>query len=93
MAPEQKGGSITIPFDSGDAGRFQLEVYPDQVESGDGVVLALDREACRSFARVFSQLAEDDYPEGFHVHLGWSEEDSFGPGLRVVLTERGRIVE
>ena len=91
MATESKGDSITIPFDSGQAGRFEFEVYPDQVEAGDAVVLALDREACRSFAAIFAQLAEGNYLEGYHFHLGWDERDVSGPGLRVMLSENGRI--
>ena len=90
MAPE-RDESITIPFDSGDAGRFEFEVYPDRIEKGDAVVLALNREACRSFSAVFAQLAEGNYPEGYHFHLGWNERDTFGPGLRVVLTKEGRL--
>ena len=93
MATESEGDSIAIPFDSGRAGRFEFEVYPDQIEAGDAVVLALDREACRSFAAVFTQLAEGDYPEGYHFHLGWDERDVSGPGLRVVFSEKGRVAQ
>lgn len=91
MASASDEHSITIPFDSGDAGRYELEVYPEQVESGDAVVLALDRAACRSFAEIFSQLAEGRYAEGYHVHFGWDEGDISGPGLRIVLTKGGRL--
>ncbi len=91
MDPDLDGNSISVPFDSGDAGRFEFEVYPDRIDTGDAVVLALDREACRSLANIFSQLAEGGYPDGYHVHLGWDEQESSGPGFRIVLTEGGRV--
>ena len=90
MSQPPSGSSIHVPFDDG-VGRYEFEVYPDQIELGDAVVLALDREACRSFASIFQQLAEGDYPEGYHLHLGWNEQVAFAPGLRLVLTETGRL--
>ena len=86
------GNAIAIPFDLGNAGRYEIEIFPEDADAGDGIVLAVDKTACASLAQVFGQLATGDYQDGYHVHLGWNEEDTQAPrGFRIVLTESGRI--
>ena len=84
------GRSITVPFDNGDAGNYEIEFFPDHGEADDGVILVADRRACRAFAEIFAQLGNGHYPEGYHVHLGWDESDAVG--VKIVLGGEGRIV-
>ena len=97
MATESEGYSITIPFDNAafgaEPGRYEFEIFPEDAEAlRDGVVLALDRAACLSFAEVFRTLAEGGYPDGYHVHRGWTEEcNPGGVGVRIQLSDDGRI--
>lgn len=84
------GRTITVPFDHGDGGQYEVEIYPDDAEFGDGVILVANREACLTLASIFGQLGSGHYPEGFHVHLGWEEGDV--RGFKIVLGESGRVV-
>jgi hypothetical protein len=82
---------MQIPFDQpGFAGKFQIAVFPEAVDSGDGVVLAADREGLRALATLFRQLADSPEDEN-HVHIGYDEQDPFGAGVRVVLHPQGRV--
>ena len=57
---------MRIPFDNGSLGKYQIELYPDQAENGDGIVLNADREGFLALAEIFRQMAEG--PDT-HVHL------------------------
>ena len=74
---------MKIPFDNNSGEKYELELYPDEMESGDGAVLTLNSQACRAFAELFVQLSKE--PEGSHVHLGYDESELQGPGFRLVL--------
>ena len=80
---------VEIPFDGESAACYEMEIRPDAVEMEDGVVLALNREACLSFAKIFGQLAVADLPEGFALRLGWDETDAVG--FRILLEKSGRL--
>ncbi len=68
--------------------RYEFEVREDQLEMEDGIVLTLNREACREFSRIFGQLALGRAPDGYALRLGWDETDAVG--FRIVLDESGR---
>ena len=51
-------GSICVPFDNEPDAKYEIEVFPDDIDLGDGVVLALNRQACIAFAKLFVQLSE-----------------------------------
>jgi hypothetical protein len=81
-------GSICIPFDNEPEAKYEIEVFPDEIETGDGVVLALNRQACIAFAKLFVQLSEQ--PE-MHLHLGWDNDAPEGPGIRIIRNDSGKI--
>jgi hypothetical protein len=76
--------SFLDSFDNPPAGHYHIELFPDAVEDGDKVVLVADREACRSFARIFAQLAEGPYEGGHHLHIGPDEKDHYRGYMRIV---------
>jgi hypothetical protein len=82
--PDDKN-AIFVPFDMGKAGKFNISIHPEQ-ENGDKVVLVLDREACKSFSKIFAQLAHGDYHD-FHVHLGYNETSETKHGFRIELKD------
>ena len=87
-----RNNAIEVPFDNGKAGKYEFQIYPDDADTGDAVVLSVDRQACRSLAKIFGQLSSGSYDDGYHVHLGWDETDTQAPvGLRIVLSDTGRI--
>jgi hypothetical protein len=82
---------LNIPFDQKNSkARYEIDVKVNDIETGDGVILALNREACLALSKVFDQLALGA-DEGFHLHLGYTEEEPQGPGWRILVTECGRI--
>jgi hypothetical protein len=81
------GSSIAVDFDNDAAARYEILVCPDDVATGDGVVLVASPRACTSFARLFAQLSEG---KASHVHLGYTEEESQGPGFRIAVDPSGR---
>ncbi len=83
--------NLVIPFDNPDScARYEIDVHVEDIDSGDGVVLAVNREACLALAQLFQQLGNQE-EDNIHVHLGYTEEVPQGPGWRVVLTNSGRI--
>ncbi|MES2468177.1 MAG: hypothetical protein V4675_12800 [Verrucomicrobiota bacterium] len=87
-----RDNAIEVPFDNGEAGKYEFQIYPHDADTGDAVVLSVDREACRSLAKIFGQLSSGTYKDGYHIHLGWDETDTQAPvGLRIVLSDTGRI--
>jgi hypothetical protein len=74
---------MEFPFDNGQSGKYQIELFPAQAEEGDGIVLNADREGFLAFAEVFRQLANS--PTETHVHLGYTDDTQPGPGWRLVL--------
>jgi hypothetical protein len=83
------GRSLIVDFDDCDDARYEVALRPDEHDTGDGIVLSANRQACLAFARLFAQLAE----RGGHVHLGYSDEEPPGPGLRIVVNDTGRSAE
>jgi hypothetical protein len=73
---------MEIPFDNNSGEKYVLNVVPGDIESGDGVVLTVNKKACEAFAQLFSQLAKE--PDGAHIHLGYDESEPQGPGFRLV---------
>ncbi len=46
---------MKIPFDNNSGEKYTLDVVPNEIESGDGVVITLNQKACEAFAQpVFS---------------------------------------
>lgn len=73
---------MEIPFDNNSGEKYVLNVVPSDIETGDGVVLIVNKKACEAFAQLFSQLAKE--PDGVHIHLGYDESEPQGPGFRLV---------
>jgi hypothetical protein len=76
--------SFLDPFDNPPAGHYDIDLIPDAAEDRDRIVLTADREACRSFAKIFAQLAEGPYEQGHHLHIGPDEKDHYRSYMRVV---------
>lgn len=79
-------GSILVDMDNDPDARFEVSIHTEDADDGDGIVLVANRPACLAFARLFAQLAE----QGGHVHLGYSDEEPQGPGVRIVVDDTGR---
>lgn len=77
--------SMEIPFDNNIGEKYSLDISVEDIDSGDGVTLTLNRAACLSFAKIFSDLAKAE--NDTHLHLGYDESEPQGPGFRVVLSE------
>jgi len=75
---------MDIPFDNNSGEKYTLEVNISEIEIGDGVTLKLNKKACESFSKLFSDLSKS---EETHVHLGYDESEPQGPGFRIVVTE------
>jgi hypothetical protein len=84
---------LFIPFDqdASDA-KYQIAIRPNDWEAGDSVILAVNREACKSFSDIFNQLASCKV-DNFHLHIGCTEEEPQGPGWRIIVNENGRIID
>ena len=83
--------NLSIPFDQPDSqGCYEIDVNLQDIEKSDGVILALNREACLALSSIFQQLAAVQQ-EGFHLHLGYTEENPQGPGWRIVVNQSGRV--
>ena len=82
--------SIIVDFDNDPKhiAKYEIRTAP---EPPDKVILILNREACRAFARLFAQLAVNDYEEGYHFHLCLTEKQTIHRGLRIVLDKDGRL--
>lgn len=76
---------MEIPFDNNTGEKYFLDISVEDIDSGDGVTLTLNRQACLSFAKLFSDLAKAEIDT--HFHLGYDESEPQGPGFRVVLSE------
>ncbi|WP_139339051.1 hypothetical protein [Marinobacter lutaoensis] len=76
---------MEIPFDNNSGEKYVIDVVTSDIETGDGVVLTLNKKACEAFAKIFSELAKGS--DGTHVHLGYDESEPQGPGLRLVLSD------
>lgn len=75
------------PFDNPPAGHYRIDLIPDAAEDRDKIVLTADREACRSFAKIFAQLAEGLYERDHHLHIGPDEKDHYRAYMRIVLDD------
>lgn len=76
---------MEIPFDNNSGEKYNLEVHENELDSGDGVVLKVNRKSCLALAKIFNDLAEKS--EKTHIHLGYDHEEPQGPGFRIELTE------
>ncbi len=76
---------MEIPFDKNSGEKYLLNIIPNDIEIGDGVVLTLNKKACEAFARLFGELAKQK--SGTHIHLGYDESEPQGPGFRLVLSD------
>ena len=81
------GHSFLIDFDNNSEARYEATIREADAKTGDGLVVSATREACLAFARTFAQLSE----RGGHVHLGYSDEEPQGPGIRIVVNSSGRF--
>ena len=82
---------MRIAFDQPDSkAKYEIDLYPDEAEAGDGIVLVANREGLLALADVFQQLAASTHPSN-HLHLGYTEEQPQGPGFRIVLDPSARI--
>jgi len=77
--------SMEIPFDNNTGEKYSLDISVEDIDSGDGITLTLNRAACLSFAKLFTNLSETE--SDTHLHLGYDELEPQGPGFRVVLSE------
>ena len=77
--------SMEIPFDNNSGEKYAFDISIEDIDSGDGIVLNLNRAACLSFAKLFTDLAGAQ--SNTHIHLGYDESEPQGPGIRVVLNE------
>ncbi len=81
---------MDIPFDQPNSlAKYEIDFFPHQGETGDGVVLAANREGLLALADTLRQLAETG-PEN-HLHLGYNELEPQGPGFRIIFNSSGRI--
>ena len=76
---------MKIPFDNNSGEKYTLDIVATDIETGDGVVLTLNKKACEAFVQIFLELAVSE--DGTHVHLGYDETEPQGPGFRLVLSE------
>ena len=82
---------MEIPFDQpGSLAKYEIYFYPGQAATGDGIVLAANREGLLALAETLRQLAETE-PDN-HLHLGYNEQEPQGPGFRIVFNSTGRIM-
>ncbi len=84
--------SIFVDFDNDleHIAKYQFSLIPDSTQHGDKVILSLNKQACGAFARLFAQLAEGNYEEGYHLHISLTEKQKGHEGLRIVLDQEGR---
>lgn len=76
--------SLIIPFDQPNfAGKYEFVLDSANADLGDGLVLYADRESLLAFAALFQQLASQSEPT--HVHIGYTEQEPQGPGVRIAL--------
>ena len=76
---------MKIPFDDNSGEKYSLDIAVQEIETGDGIVLTLNKKACLAFAELFTALASDTGDS--HVHLGYDESEPQGPGFRIVVKE------
>ena len=76
---------MEIPFDNNTGEKYSWEINVSEIETGDGVVLKLNKKACESFSKLFATLGELN--EETHIHLGYDEDEPQGPGLRIIVSE------
>jgi hypothetical protein len=75
---------MDIPFDNNTGEKYSLGINIDEIDTGDGVELKLNKKACESFSKLFALLAES---KETHIHLGYDETEPQGPGLRIIVSE------
>lgn len=64
---------MDIPFDQPNSlAKYEIDMFPLQGETGDGIVLAANREGLLALADTLRQLAQTE-PEN-HLHLGYNEQ-------------------
>ena len=81
---------MEIPFDQlNSLAKYEIDFFSEHAASGDGIVLAANRQGLLALAETLHQLAKAE-PES-HLHLGYNEQEPQGPGFRIVLNSNGRI--
>ena len=82
---------MQIPFDDQKSNaKYEIDLRPDQADTGDGIILAANREGLLALAETFRRLADSAEADN-HLHLGYTEEVPQGPGFRITLNSTGRI--
>ena len=74
-----------IPFDNNTGEKYSFSIEIEEIETGDGIVLTLNRKACQSFADLFAALAS--FEEASHIHLGYDHGVPQGPGVRIEIID------
>ncbi len=76
---------MKIPFDDNTGEKYTLEISLDDIDTGDGVILELNKKACEAFSQLFLSLSESE--EDTHIHLGYDESEPQGPGWRIIVRD------
>lgn len=76
---------MEIPFDNNTGEKYTIKIDTSEIESGDGIVLNLNKKACKSFSELFATLAKLE--DETHIHLGYDEGEPQGPGFRIEVSE------
>ena len=74
-----------IPFDNNTGEKYEIRICQDDIATGDGVVLVLNKKACLAFSELFATLASES--NNGHVHLGYDQDEPQGPGVRIEVFE------
>jgi len=74
-----------IPFDNNTGETYSLEIDQEAIETGDGIVLKLNKKACLAFAELFTTMAKE--VNCSHVHLGYDQNEPQGPGFRIEIID------
>ena len=74
-----------IPFDSNTGETYSFEIIQEAIDTGDGIVLKLNKKACLAFAELFTTLANES--ECSHVRLGYDQNEHQGPGFRIEIID------
>jgi hypothetical protein len=83
--------AIIVDFDNDPEhiAKYQIGLCSSDIQQGDKIVLSLNKQACKAFARLFAQLAEGNYEDGYHFHISLTEKQKGHEGLRIVLDKDG----
>jgi hypothetical protein len=74
---------LLVDFENDSSARYQVVLQPQEAQTGDGVIITLNRNGCLALARLFAQLSD----KGGHVHIGYTDDEPQGPGVRIVVDD------